>query len=183
MKALETIYISPVNFKDNELFESLSHELSRRFGFPCAIFPLAKDLSFAFNPDRGQYHSTKIFRLLGAEIPEDGLRILIVVHVDLYVPELRFVFGEAEIGGPAAIISLARLWPEFYRLKPDRTLFKARTVKEAVHELGHTFGLAHCGNPSCVMFFSNSLLDTDRKKSDFCPACRKELLKLLDKQF
>lgn len=103
------------------------------------------------------------------------MRILLVVDQDLFVPDLNFVFGEAEIGGPAAIISLTRLRPEFYRLKPDRNVFRERTAKEAVHELGHTFGLVHCRNSSCVMFFSNSLLDTDRKKNDFCSACRRKL--------
>jgi len=178
MKALGKIYISPVNFKDDDLLQTLSTGLSRRFGFPCAIIPLKQDLSFAFNPNRGQFHSSKILRRLKTVIPDDGLRILIVVDNDLYVPELNFVFGEAELGGPAAIISLYRLRPEFYRMKPDPLLFRERALKEAVHELGHTFRLAHCSNPSCVMFFSNSLLDTDRKTSDFCQVCRRKLLKL-----
>ena len=180
MKDLEKIYISPVNFRDDELFESLSSELSKRFGFPCRMLPLEENLSFALDPERGQYHSSKISRRLSAKIPKDALRILIVVNVDLYVPRLRFVFGEAQIGGPSAIISVTRLRQEFYGMKPDRGLFRERTVKEAVHELGHTFGLSHCRNSSCVMFFSNSLPDTDRKKSDFCPECRRRLLSGID---
>lgn len=164
-----------MNLTDNELFESLSTELSRKFRFHCEIFPLEVDLTFAFNTRRNQYSSSKIIQRLSPEMPEDGLRILIIVDVDFYVPELRFVFGEAELGGPAAIISLARLRPEFYRMKPDRDLYRERTVKEAVHELGHTFGLTHCGKSSCVMVFSKSLLDTDRKMSTFCQECGRKL--------
>jgi len=63
-------------------------------------------------------------------------------------------------------------------MKPDKGLFRERILKEAVHELGHTFGLSHCSSPSCVMFFSNSLPGTDRKKSDFCPECRRRLLRV-----
>jgi len=179
MKALGKIYLAPVNLKDDALFNTLSTTLSRRFGLPCAIIPLKQNLSFAFSPKRGQFHSSEILKRLKAVIPDDCLRILFVLDEDLYVPELNFVFGEAELGGPAAIISLCRLKPEFYRMKPNPNLFRERALKEAVHELGHTFRLAHCANPSCVMFFSNSLLDTDRKTSDFCQACRRKLLRSL----
>jgi archaemetzincin len=100
-------------------------------------------------------------------------KILGIVDHDLYVPELNFVFGEA--GRKAAVISLTRLRQSFYLLTEDQNLFHQRVLTEAVHELGHTFGLGHCGNPKCVMFFSNSLMDTDRKGSEFCPACRDKL--------
>ena len=175
MKDSEIIYISPVNFIDEELLKCLSEELYNVFTLPCSTLPLEADLSFAFNTGRRQYHSSLILSRLRSEMPGDGLRILIVVNVDCYVPELNFVFGEVEVGGPAALISLVRLRPEYYGRKPDRFIFKERAVKEAVHELGHTFGLSHCVNPTCVMFFSNSLLDTDHKKSRFCRECRSQL--------
>ncbi|MGB9842483.1 MAG: matrixin family metalloprotease, partial [Candidatus Bathyarchaeales archaeon] len=79
--------------------------------------------------------------------------------------------GEALCPGKAAIISLWRLKPEFYGDTPDMTLFSARVLKEAVHELGHTLGLRHCSRGSCVMYFSNSIIDTDRKQSLFCDQC------------
>ena len=88
---------------------------------------------------------------------------------------MNFVFGLADVPGPAALISVCRLWQEFYGLERDEKLFRSRMIKEAIHELGHSFGLAHCQNHQCVMSFSNSLIDTDRKGEAFCADCQKHL--------
>ncbi|RMD53346.1 MAG: archemetzincin, partial [Nitrospirae bacterium] len=95
--------------------------------------------------------------------------------VDLYADGLNFVFGEADILRGVAIISLTRLHQSFYGLPEDRGLFIERALKEAVHELGHLYGLRHCPDPHCVMHFSNSLLDTDKKSYKFCAICRRKL--------
>jgi archaemetzincin len=178
MKDSGKIYIAPVKFHDSELFRILRCRLTTIFELPTAVYPLDTELSSAFDSRRSQYNASRIIRLLGYNVPVDCIRILIVVNVDLYVEDMRFVFGLALRGGPAALISLARLRQEFYRMKPDTKLFRERCVKEAVHELGHTFGMNHCKNPSCVMFFSNSLPDTDRKSSSFCPLCTEKLKRL-----
>lgn len=126
-----------------------------------------------FDQKRQQYRSHAILRAIqrfAAKKP-DLHRVLGVVDADLFVPELNFVFGEALCPGKAALISLFRLRPEFYGEPPDMTLFTVRALKEAIHELGHTLGLPHCPQPSCVMHFSNSILDTDRKQNLFCERC------------
>lgn len=138
-------------------------------------------LSQAFNATRGQYNSSVILGKISKSYRNFAVdRILAVVDVDLYVPNLNFVFGEAECPGFAALISTFRLKPEFYGYGDD-TLYVSRVEKEAVHELGHTVGLKHCSNPRCVMRFSNSILDTDRKNDRFCSVCDSLLFELLQK--
>ena len=108
-------------------------------------------------------------------------KLLGVATVDLYVPSLNFVFGEAECPGEVSVISMFRLDPKFYDQRDDKLLFH-RTVKEAVHELGHTFGLIHCGHPNCVMFFSNSIYDTDLKNEGFCCRCGQMVRKAIERK-
>jgi archaemetzincin len=120
----------------------------------------------AFNPGRNQYLASKF---LSQVKKTQGDHILGVTEVDLYTPDLNFVFGQAQLPGKAAVISLNRLHTN------DHSLFRSRMVKEAVHELGHTLGLRHCPDIHCVMHFSNSLMDTDIKAGTFCENCQKIL--------
>jgi len=132
----------------------------------------------AYNARRQQYHSTMVLAKMRSYVPSFEVnRVLGVTEVDLYVPRLNFVFGEAECPGRAAIISLCRLKPEFYGKPTNRELFVERSVKEAVHEIGHTLGLGHCTNSECIMFFSNSIIDTDQKRLGFCEKCYPLVLK------
>ncbi len=103
-------------------------------------------------------------------------KILAICNFDAYSDKLNFVFGEAHLGGKICAIYLPRLRQEFYGLKPDKSLFYQRIVKEAVHELGHAFGLNHCENIKCVMYFSNSLSDTDIKTNHLCNVCKCHLV-------
>lgn len=155
----------------------------------CEVFPgtrcviLEEEMSVpqdAYNPMRRQYFSSRILAELPSYAERFGAdRVLGVTEVDLFVLHLNFVFGEAECLGKAAIISLFRLKPEFYGQPPNDKLFAERCVKEAIHEVGHTLGLVHCGNPACIMFFSNSISDTDRKNRAFCGKCYHKAAELL----
>lgn len=126
----------------------------------------------AFNSQRRQYRADD-FLVIARK--QSGERVLVVTNCDLYADDLNFVFGLAESFGRCAVISLFRL-----RIGVTEQEFRRRVMKEAVHEIGHTFGLAHCAKPSCVMFFSNSLVDTDRKETNWCEACEKGFKELLD---
>ena len=122
----------------------------------------------SYNPHRKQFlvdHFIKIISL------SPGNKALGITTVDLYTPDLNFIFGQAEINGKSCVISLNRL-----KQGALRNLFVSRAVKEAVHELGHTFGLKHCLDKFCVMHFSNCLADTDLKGEDFCDICKKKFI-------
>jgi archaemetzincin len=132
--------------------------------------------AYAYNQKRRQYHSKAILDTLAKTLKTLPHRmILAVINKDLFVPGLNFVFGQAAPSQGVAIISLARLNQGFYGLPPDETLLVRRTLKEAVHELGHLVNLGHCSDPGCVMYFSNSLPDTDKKSYRFCEMCRNRL--------
>lgn len=137
--------------------------------------PIPED---AYNRKRQQFYSTRILAEIN-KLRIQADRILGVTEADLYVPQLNFVFGEATCLGKTAIISLFRLKPEFYGHPANRELLINRSIKEAVHEVGHTLGLRHCQNPHCVMFFSNSIADTDRKKKVFCENCYSKVIKFI----
>ena len=174
------IAILPVGQVDKEALNSIRDDLSRVF--PQSFCYVSDDIlrvpRSAHNPSRKQNFSTEIlYELLRyaeerADLAETVYRVLGVTEVDLYVPGLNFVFGEAQCPGKAAVISVYRLMPEFYGEPSDGRLFLERCVKEAVHEIGHTLGVRHCSNPSCVMHFSLHIGMTDRKRAQFCGRCR-----------
>ena len=126
----------------------------------------------AFNKMRQQYRSDTILNTIRCLAENDHFfRMLGVTDVDLFIPRLNFVFGQAECPGKAALISLFRLRPEFYGRPSNVQVTIDRGTKEAAHEIGHTLGLKHCENPFCVMYFSSSIFETDRKQSLFCNKC------------
>jgi archaemetzincin len=158
----------------DEIMEELKYRVGGIFHCPVEIKTGFSDLTQAYNPERKQYYSSKL--LASLKKSEKNERVVGIADVDLYVPRLNFVFGEANIVSGTAIVSLCRLRPEYYGLAPDEALFLERATKEIVHELGHTFGLGHCPNNKCVMHFSNSLADTDVKEAHFCSKCRPKII-------
>lgn len=166
--------IVPLGFIPKGTLDFLKNGLAHRFGLDVEVTKEEPIPQYAFNPKRRQYHSTKVLQELKRLRIKDE-RVLSIIDGDLYVPELNFVFGEASISEGVCIISLTRLRQEYYGLPKDDKLFLERTLKEAIHELGHTYGLSHCEDPKCIMHFSNSLRDTDIKGPEFCPRCRKRM--------
>ena len=168
------IILKPFGDVDAHILEELKGILYRTFGCPIEVAPKVDINPEAYNRKRGQYLATELLNTLKKTgVPRDE-KALGIIDVDLYASGLNFIFGQAELYSGVAIISLYRLRQE---LPPDYSLFLSRAAKEAIHELGHTFGLEHCSRIKCVMHFSNSLHDTDVKEMSFCSQCQPKLIK------
>ena len=163
------IHLLGIEVPPDELGE-LAAALAPIFHMPCQVRPDRLDVAFARDRNRDQYHSTAILQAMQRFV-EPGARLLAVTQVDLYVPVLTFVFGEAQLTGSCAVVSEHRLREEFYGLPAREELHRERLVKEAVHELGHTFGLRHCDDWRCVMTSSHAVERIDVKGAHFCLSC------------
>ena len=146
----------------------LCHAIESAFDCSCTAGASLPMPVYAYVPQRNQYSAGAIL----SKLPQrrDG-HVLGVVDLDLFVPELNFVFGLSDPAEGHAVIALPRLRHSYHGGQVNQALFLARTTKEAIHELGHTYGLRHCMNRGCVMVFSNSVLDTDQKSPRFCISC------------
>jgi archaemetzincin len=169
------VTIHPFDKIDGHLLDAVRAAIEDRFGLPTEIGQELAAPAHAYSRERGQYLSSPFLDLL-AERARDGNQILLgVTAVDLYTPELNFVFGEASSVGHVAVFSLARLYSMAGAEKDVVKLVERRAVTEAVHELGHVFELSHCPRRDCVMWFSNTLAETDRKGMRFCQKHLREL--------
>ena len=144
-------------------------------GCRVARVDMEMDLPRYYSADRGQYNATLILAGLLRHHSDPESKIVGITRVDLYIPVLTFVFGQAQLDGPGALVSTHRLRSEYYGLPADRERLVERTIKEVVHEVGHSFGLVHCPDYSCVMHAATYVEDVDLKQSGFCPACESAL--------
>jgi len=165
------LYVVPIRLSDNSLLDPLLTYLAHSFRLETEVLWRELDLASTHNAERDQYHSTAILAQIIANPPDDAFRMLGVAGVDIFVPVLTFLFGEAQFKGLGALISTFRLRNEFYGNAPDMQLFQERVLKEAIHELGHTYGLVHCNYPGCVMNSSTDVEDVDEKNVLFCRVC------------
>lgn len=168
---MNAVELLPVGKVEGSLLEYVRNGLTSTFGVDCGVGSLELDPKMSYHPERQQHLSSEILqRMQGLARPEKA-HILGITGVDLYIPILKFVFGEAQLGGPCALVSFHRLRQEFYGLTPDDGLLRQRLLKEAIHELGHTLDLRHCQDYRCAMASAHSVEYVDLREHSFCASC------------
>jgi archaemetzincin len=168
-----TLHVLPVGDEvPLDVIDRAAAAVCRMYGFACRTARQPIPCADAYDAVRNQYYSTRILQTLTQWESEPDSRVLGITAVDLYVPVLTFVFGEAQLEGRCALVSCHRLREEFYGLPARSDLLVERLVKEAVHEIGHTFSLRHCDNWECVMASCHAVERLDVKGAEFCSACR-----------
>jgi archaemetzincin len=155
-----------------ELMERVRGELESAYGVPAARGEPPGRPADTFDPKRGQHLSGRMLAWLLQAAPPEG-KLLGLTDQDLFIPILTYVFGEAQLGGRVAVASTARLREDLGRAGEPR--FADRLVKEAIHEVGHAYGLVHCQVPRCVMSRAAGVRDVDEKSPELCPRCRHRL--------
>lgn len=172
---MSAIALVPIGSVSEGLLTRLAKTINETFRTTVSRQALQFDPALAFDSYRNQYNSTMFLSLLLNSSNETDGRIVGVTDYDLFVPVLTFIFGEAQLNGRAAVVSSFRLRPEYYGLRVDRALLESRVEKEAIHEIGHTYGLLHCWDATCVMCSSTYAEEIDLKGNTLCQRCMFQL--------
>jgi archaemetzincin len=158
------------------MLESISGNVSSQFSVAVRQKEGLLDISEFYDPARRQYDGSALLRKIDGQFSSEGDMIIGLFSVDLFIPILTFIFGQAYLNGRTGIVSVYRLGNERYGMPPDDEILKERLRKEIIHELGHMFGLVHCSDPLCVMRSSTYVEDIDQKNHRLCDKCE-ELLR------
>jgi len=169
---MKRLQLLPIGRIDGGLLTELAPAMANSFRVPCEVLPGILDPEFALHGERQQYHSSEILARMQSVVTRDSWRVLGIAEVDFYIPILTFVFGEAQMGGPCAVVSLHRLRQEFYGLPDDPHALRRRLLTEAVHEIGHTLDLTHCEDYRCAMAPAHGVEWIDLKDSTLCASCQ-----------
>ncbi len=165
------LQIIPLGNIPEDLLNSIKEEMKNTYNIQAAVSEKTKPPEEAYNPLRHQFQAGKILEFLS----QYKTRVLGITDKDIYTEDLNFVFGQAQLKGTLALVSTERLDPMLYKKFPDKKLLIDRTIKEVIHEVGHTLGLAHCQNDKCVMSSSNTIFDVDKKTKNLCNMCKIQL--------
>ncbi len=175
---LETIGIITFGQFDQKLLDTVAEHVTREFMFSIKFREGHIDMSEFYEATRGQYHGNKLLKMVEEQYAHEYFKTMGLFQVDLFIPILTYIFGQAFLNGRSGISSIFRLVNERYGLKTDDRIVADRFTKEVVHELGHTFGLVHCHTPDCVMRSSTYVEDIDQKGDSFCYSCKDSIAEI-----
>ena len=162
--SLPNITLISFGFFEQAFLEQIAKAVQSEFGCTVNLREGRVDLGEFYDPARRQYNGNSLLKVVDSMPFPDSFKVMGLFNVDLFIPILTFIFGQAFLNGHSGIASVYRLTNERYGLPRNDQLLIERTKKEVIHEFGHTFGLIHCDNPACVMRSSTYLEDVDQKK-------------------
>lgn len=168
---MRTVFLQPVGPVSQPVIAAIGESIMEEYDAGVEALPEMAVPDGAYDAGRSQYSSSVILQRLAANVPMDAFRLFGITKHDLFIPMLSFVFGQAQLNGRVALLSLARLRQEFYGLPGDVAVLTERVTKETLHELGHTFGLLHCLDKECPMSLSTTVQLLDNKRSAYCAGC------------
>ncbi|MEO8659130.1 MAG: archaemetzincin family Zn-dependent metalloprotease [Bryobacteraceae bacterium] len=169
------ICVAPIGPLEPLVLDALAPVLEDCLNVQVRRMPALPLPALAHIPARDQYDSVVFLKALSAACPPGVDRFIGITSLDLCIPMLTFVFGQAQFEGRLALVSTARLDPRFYGMPADLPLLLNRAAKELLHEVGHTFGLVHCSDSTCVMSLSTGIQHVDLKRDAYCPDCAAQL--------
>ncbi len=165
------VEIFPLHFSRTKMLQALRDFLAAEFGLESVIREFSFSLNTAYDARRKQFNATRLWQQILKARGNSPRKLLVITEYDLFIPVLTFVLGEAQLGGRGGIVSVCRLQETFYQRPQNEDLLFQRLCKEAVHEIGHLYGLRHCYNPGCVMGPSTNVEGVDLKGWAFCYDC------------
>jgi len=174
-KSVENISLITFGNFEYDFLDLIAKEIGIEFNLPVKLVEGEIDITEFYDPSRRQYDGNKVLKAVEEKYIQSNIKTIALFQIDLFIPILTFIFGQAYLNGNIGIASLYRLKNERYGMPPDENLLRERFVKEIIHELGHTMGLIHCHTPTCVMRSSTYVEEIDQKGAAFCKNCNDQL--------
>lgn len=175
MNTQHIILVSYGHF-ENEFLSVIAEAITNEYMLPVGCEESHIDLSKYYDPSRRQYDANKLLKEIDSNTSPETIKTIGLFRVDLFIPILSYIFGQAFLNGRSGIASMFRLKNELYGMEPNEPLLLERFKKIIIHELGHAFGLKHCYTASCVMLSSTYVEDIDQKNANLCFKCRSEII-------
>jgi archaemetzincin len=172
---LQNITLISFGYFGKDFLKNIAGAVNQEFLFSVELKDGHLDLSEFYDPGRRQYNGIKLLKEVDSAFSSDTYKTLGLFRVDLFIPILTYIFGQAFLNGRTGIASLYRFSNERYGMNTNDKFILERFKKEVIHELGHTFGLIHCHIPTCVMRSSTYVEDIDQKSTNLCLRCRNEI--------
>jgi len=157
---------------EKDFLKKIAQSAEKEFRIPVTMEENHVDLTPFYNPGRRQYDANKLLSFISESAVNENAKVIGLFRIDLYIPILTYIFGQAMLNGRSAVASVYRLRNEMYGLRKNDALLLSRAIKEVIHELGHNFGLIHCQTLTCVMRSSTYAEEIDQKSQHLCQRCR-----------